>query len=252
MSPNWKWYTIRILLICLSLLILQNAAPSFLNMYDRLNTFNASVRSWSPLRFGYYVNLGFSRFSLVEAKKQEKDIKIQYELTAVLLHWQRLHGLRNTFQHLLSTEFFIEIIVWNNNPRINLTRRHLTNSNRSAQAIRIINSDENLKDEAKYRACALARTRACLYVDDDWNTARYLKSLIASFRSDPTVLHAVTDSYTYYTNLVWSYFDKAIDLHTGFSWIGCGSIFLREHAQQHLQRLHAVLGENRSRSSLGI
>jgi hypothetical protein len=182
------------------------------------------------------------------SKKQETTLKDQLDLTAVLLHWQRLPGLQNTLQYLLQSKLFVEIILWNNNPRINLTHCHLTNSNHSIKTLRIINSRENLKDEAKYRACAEAKTRACFYVDDDWNTAHYLKSLIASFRSDPTVLHAVTDDYTSYTNLVWSYVDRGIDLHTGFSWIGCGSVFLRQHAEQHRRFLRTFLGQNQSKT----
>ena len=194
------------------------------------------------------MNLGFSAFELEKAIRHEAALKDQFDLTAVLLHWQRLTGLRNTLQYLVQSKLFVEIILWNNNPGINLTHSHLTNTNHSIKNLRIINSRENLKDIAKYRACAEAKTRACFYVDDDWNTAHYLRSVIASFRSDPTVLHAVTDEYTSYTNLVWSYFDRSIDLHTGFSWIGCGGIFLRQHAEQHLRFLRSFLGQNQSRT----
>ncbi|CAF4704083.1 unnamed protein product, partial [Rotaria magnacalcarata] len=34
------------------------------------------------------------------------------------------------------------------------------------------------------------------------------------------------------------------DLHAGFSWIGCGSLFLREHAQRHHQLLRMNLRNN--------
>ena len=196
------------------------------------------------------VNIGYSPFELAEAKRHETNIRNQFDLTAVLLHWQRLQGLQTTLQFLLKSKLFAEIIVWNNNPEFNLNHSHLTNTTDSSSVIRIINSQKNLKDEAKYRACAEAKTRACFYVDDDWNTVHYLKSLIASFRSDPTVLHAVTNEYTFYTNLVWSYFDRSIDLHTGFSWIGCGSVFLRQHAEQHLRFLRSFLGQNQSRTQL--
>jgi hypothetical protein len=128
----------------------------------------------------------------------------------------------------------------------------LIKNNDSKKFIRIINSKENLKDKAKYRACAEAKTRACFYVDDDWNTAHYLKSLIASFRSDPNLLHSVTDAYTFYTNLVWSYFDREIDLHSGFSWIGCGSVFLRQHAEHHLQLIQKFLQNHTSKNIITI
>ena len=139
---------------------------------------------------------------------------------------------------------FQKDFVWNNNPQINLSIRRLIKHSGSFRFIHVVNSKRNIKDEAKYRACAKATTRACFYVDDDWNVSSYIKSLIASFRSDPDLLHSVTDAYTFYTNLVWSYFDSKIDLHSGFSWIGCGSVFLRAHAQKHLQLLHKFLKNN--------
>ena len=188
--------------------------------------------------------IGFSHFELTSAKAQEANLELEYDLTAILLHWKRLDGVRKSLQLLLQSHLFKKIIVWNNNPEINLTIRHFINDSESFKLIHIFNSKRNTKDEAKYRACAMATTRACFYVDDDWNASGYIKSLVASFRSDPNVLHAVTNAYTFYTNLVWSYFDNEIDLHTGFSWIGCGSVFLRAHAQKHLQLLHKFLKNN--------
>ncbi len=98
-----------------------------------------------------------------------------------------------------------------------------------------------MRDQAKYRACAGAQTLACFYADDDCDVSRYMKSLIASFRSDPNVLHSATNEITYYNNMLWTFTDSRIDLHTGFSWIGSGSVFLREHAQRHLQLLTSHL-----------
>ncbi|CAM4804563.1 unnamed protein product [Rotaria magnacalcarata] len=102
----------------------------------------------------------------------------------------------------------------------------------------------NLKDEAKYRACAEAETLACFYVDDDWDISHYMNTLIASFRSDPNVLHSVTNYVTHYNNMLWTFMDSRIELHVGFSWIGCGSVFLREHARRHLQLLEVNLENN--------
>ena len=184
-------------------------------------------------------HLGFTALEYREAVLQETTINNEYDLTAVLLYWKRVDGLNSTLHYLLHTDLFKQIIVWNNNPDINLTLDHFGNQSHSQmRLVRIINSQQNLKDEAKYRACAEAKTRACFYIDDDYTPASYLKSLIASFRAEPNLLHAATDPYTYYNNVLWSYFDSTIDLHTGFAWIGCGSIFLRQHAQHHLELMH--------------
>ncbi|CAF1022776.1 unnamed protein product [Rotaria sordida] len=207
---------------------------------------NRSMSEESPYNYGDYINIGFSEFEFLQSKQREIELQQKYDLAAILLHWQRSANVVEAVNYLLDSNLFKEIIIWNNNPNINLEKTIFKKNNHSLDSIRIINSKENLKDEAKYRACAEAKTIACFYSDDDWNTSFYLKSLIADFRTDPYVLHSVTDPYTFYTNLMWTYFDNKIDLHTGFSWIGCGSIFLREHAQQHLQYLQIYLKNHRS------
>ncbi|CAF4780221.1 unnamed protein product, partial [Rotaria sp. Silwood1] len=113
--------------------------------------------------------------------------------------------------------------------------------------IDIVNSNANIKDEAKYRACQLAKTNACFYVDDDWDIRIYIKSLYSHFLLEPTILHAITDQFTYFTNLMWTFFDESIDLHTGFSWIGCGSVFSRDNAMRHLMYMDFFLNNDESR-----
>lgn len=214
------------------------------SLFSPLNFVRASLRVYSlviDIKTGdsnEFINIGFGAFEYEQAKLRQAKLINEYDLAAILLHWKRFDGLQRVLQYLIHTDLFKEIIIWNNNPTINLTLHHLANLTQSHKPIHIINSKENLRDEAKYRACAEAKTRACFYVDDDYNPAHYLKCLIASFRSDPDLLHAVTDVYTFYTNLVWTYFDSTIDLHSGFSWIGCGSVFLRQHAQHHIQLTH--------------
>ncbi len=198
------------------------------------------------------IYIGFSAFEYEQAKLQETQLQNEYDLTAVLLHWKRLDSVQNILQYLFRTHLFKQIIIWNNNPEFNLTFNHFNTNQQINEFIHIINSKENLKDEAKYRACTQAKTRACFYVDDDWNVSHYLKSLISSFRSDPNLLHSVTDAYTFYTNLVWTYLDSKIDLHSGFSWIGCGSVFLRQHAQQHLQLMHKFFQNRTSNKFINI
>jgi hypothetical protein len=206
------------------------------------------IGSYSPKNIDNISNgfesVGFNTFEYEQAKLRETELQNEYDLTAVLLHWRRLEGVKRIAKYLSDTNLFKQIIIWNNNPHINLTLDHFDTINHTNNSLVIINSKQNLKDEAKYRACTHAKTRACFYVDDDWDVSQYLKSLISSFRSDPNLLHAVTNAYTFYTNLVWTYIDFAIDLHTGFSWIGCGSVFLRQHAQHYLQLMEKYLHNN--------
>ncbi|CAF4477840.1 unnamed protein product [Rotaria sp. Silwood2] len=195
--------------------------------------------------YGDHINIGFSKFEFLQSKQREIKLEQKYNLTAILLHWKRSASVARAVNYLLDSNLFKEIIIWNNNPDINLHKTIFEKNNHSLDSIRIINSKENLKDEAKYHACAEANTMGCFYADDDWDTSFYLKSLIADFRNDPYILHSVTDPYTFYANLVWTYFDSTINLHAGFSWIGCGSIFLREYAQRHIHYLQFYLKNNR-------
>ncbi|CAF1621386.1 unnamed protein product [Rotaria magnacalcarata] len=208
-----------------------------------IGVLNSNIDSTNDNR-NYVIDANEIFDALKQAKILEAEHEQQYQLTAIILHWQRLSRVQLAVQHYISTKYFKEIIVWNNNPEINLTLNEISTNSQSNGLIRIINSKVNVNDEAKYQACAEAKTLVCFYADDDWNTSHYLKTLIASFRSDPNVLHSATNLVTYYNNMLWTFMDSRIDLHAGFSWIGCGSLFLREHAQRHHQLLRMNLRNN--------
>jgi hypothetical protein len=182
--------------------------------------------------------------ALQQAEIHDIDMDNKYQLTAIIVHSKHLSQVKQSVQYYLNSKLFKEVIIWNNNPLINLVPDQVFPEDPFSNQIRIINSNKNLRDEAKYRACAEAQTLACFYVDGNWDTSHYIHSLIASFRSDPNVLHTATNEITYYKNMLWTFMDSQIDLHTGFSWVSTGSIFLREHAQQHLQLLRTNLQTN--------
>jgi hypothetical protein len=175
--------------------------------------------------------------ALQQAKSRELDLENKYQVAAVILHWKSLSRVQQLIQYYVNSKIFKEIVIWNNNPQINLAYSELFTNNNSSARIFIINSKENLKDQAKYHACTTAHSLVCFYADGDSDVSPYMKTLIASFRSDPNVLHTVTNDITYYNNMLWTFTDTRIDLHTGFSWIGSGSVFLREHAERHLKLL---------------
>lgn len=192
---------------------------------------------------------GFSAEDVDDALNRYEQIKSEYKLTGIVLHWQRRAGVQNLVKTMIDfSDLFSEILVWNNNPTVNLTFDDLLIEER--ENVRIINSKENIKDVAKYRACEHAKTKACFYVDDDWDIRMYARSLYASYLLEPTILHATTDQFTYFTNIMWTFFDEKIQLHTGFSWIGCGSIFSRENAIRHLKYLDIFLREEEYQSKL--
>ena len=184
-------------------------------------------------------NTSFTSEEIQDALRRYEQRKAHYQVTGIVLHWQRLTGVQRLVRTMLDfDDVFTNIIVWNNNPKP-LTYDDLQID--TTAHLEIINSETNIKDLAKYRACERAKTNACFYVDDDWDIRLYVRSLYSSFLLEPTVLHAITDQFTYFTNLMWSYFDRSIDLHTGFSWIGCGSMFSRENAIRHLKYLDLFL-----------
>ena len=185
-------------------------------------------------------NVSFTPADIQDALNRYNQRKAQYEVTGIILYWKRPAGMERLLRTMLDfDDVFTNIIVWNNNPEKNLTSTDLQID--LTDRVEIVNSKANIKDLAKYRACERAKTRACFYVDDDWDIRLYVRSLYASFLLEPTILHAITDQYTFFTNLMWTFFDRSIDLHTGFSWIGCGSMFSRENAVRHLKYLELFL-----------
>ncbi|CAF1085290.1 unnamed protein product [Adineta ricciae] len=182
-----------------------------------------------------YINLTFN--ALKHAKHEEMNFKTQYQLTGIIVSSQHSPNIKPLLHYYLETKLFQEIIIWNDDPQKNLTLNSLLNKNTSSIRIHIINSNKTLRDQSKYRACALAQTLVCFYVDVEWNIKSYIRSLISSFRSDPNVLHTTSDLSMFYKNMFKTYFDESIDLHTGFAVMNRGSVFLREHAQRHLQFL---------------
>ena len=162
--------------------------------------------------------------------------------TAILLHWKRTAELRLIVEHLVSLDgLFDEIIIWNNNPNVKLQPYDLPWVDSNVVSIRIFQDGNNYRDEAKYLACSKATNPVCYYQDDDWDTREYIQSLYLAFTRAPRSLHSVTDPYTLETNLEWSFRNEELNLHAGFSWIGCGSFFLKEHAVRFIDLMNELL-----------
>ena len=190
----------------------------------------------------HHLDQGFSYRQIQSAIDQYEETREKYKLTGIVLHWQRLTGVQDLVRTMIDyDDVFARVIVWNNNPSKNLTFEDLLIERNDR--LDIVNSPVNIKDLAKYQACEQAKTRACFYVDDDWDIRKYVRSLYSHFLLEPTILHAITDQFTYFTNIMWTFFDSNIDLHTGFSWIGCGSIYLRDNAIRHLKYINTFLSE---------
>jgi len=220
----WNRYKLKIIFLTIIFLIFYIFLTSQLNVKKKKSV---SQNGFNEIDIQYEIN-------------KYNQLKTEYQLTGIILHWRRMNGVQQLVKTMLENEdLFPNIVIWNNNPTKNLTFKDLLIEDNNR--IEIFNSDVNIKDQAKYRACQLAKTQACFYVDDDWDIRMYMRSLYSNFLLEPTILHSITDQFTYFTNLMWTFFDKDIDLHTGFSWIGCGSIFSRDNAVRHLKYLDYFL-----------
>ncbi len=152
------------------------------------------------------------------------------KVSAIVLNWKRPEQVRKIVTYLSEKDYVDEVIVWNNNPVPLRLDQNL-------DKLRIINSEQNLGDHAKYLACAEARNEYCFYQDDDHNTKFFLDSMYFAFCLQPDRLHTLTDPVTWMSNWNWTYFNKEKDIHARFSWIGCGAFFARSLALRYLDIL---------------
>ncbi|CAF4910591.1 unnamed protein product, partial [Rotaria socialis] len=131
----------------------------YLSKFELTSPFIETKSVSTNIRYNYgnQINIGFNDFELIQAENREVELRQNYDLTAIVLHWKRSDGTKIVVDYLLHSNLFKEIIIWNNNPQINLEKSLFQNYNHSLESIRIINSKENLKDEAKYRACVEAK-----------------------------------------------------------------------------------------------
>ncbi|MBX2869490.1 MAG: hypothetical protein KTR18_12485 [Acidiferrobacterales bacterium] len=151
---------------------------------------------------------------------------VDTKVSAIVLNWKRPENVVKIIRYLEKRPYVDEVLVWNNAPLP-------FDSPSSSEKVRVINSPENFKDHAKYLACKEARNDVCFYQDDDWYTAPYIDLLYEVYQQNPLHLHAVTNAPTLAENLFWTYYDSQ-DIHSEFSWIGCGAMFPRDIAVNYL------------------
>ncbi|KAF9349137.1 hypothetical protein BGX26_012532 [Mortierella sp. AD094] len=144
--------------------------------------------------------------------------------TAILLGWKRIQGLKLIVSYLVRYPYIKQIIVWNNNKEVHLSRRdfELDSSFGPLPDLQVYNAAENLHDFAKYMSCSLAKYEHCYFQDDDWlNT--HMDALYTNFLTSPNY-----------------------NMHAGFSWMGTGSYLPREKAQRLMkQRGNTTLAKDR-------
>ncbi|KAF9915071.1 hypothetical protein BX616_006963 [Lobosporangium transversale] len=157
--------------------------------------------------------------------------------TAILLGWKRLEGLKLIVKYLARYPYIKEIIVWNNNKEIRLTKQdfEFDSSFGPLPELQVYNGKENLHDFAKYMSCSLAKYQHCYFQDDDWlNT--HMDALYTNFLTSPNLIHTNTLPLIHMEHRRWTFTNLDYKMHTGFSWMGTGSYVPREKAKQLLEQ----------------
>ncbi|KAG0346809.1 hypothetical protein BG005_000520 [Podila minutissima] len=169
--------------------------------------------------------------------------------TAVLLGWKRIDGLKLIVNYLARYPYIKQIIVWNNNRDIKLSKRDFVFDSQYGPRpeLQVYNAAENLHDIAKYMSCSLAKYKHCYIQDDDWlNT--HMDALYTNFLTSPGLLHTNTQPLIQMEHRRWTFTNENCDMHTGFSWLGTGSYIPQEKAQRLLtQRGNSTLSMDRSK-----
>jgi GT2 family glycosyltransferase len=133
-------------------------------------------------------------------------------VTACLLSWKRPDNIRLIVDSLHALEFIDEILVWNNNPEIELSC--------SLPNVRVIQSPKNLGCAARYLCAAQARNDV-IYTQDDDALVLDVAQRYESFVADPNrITHGLSQ---------WHYARRADFVYPDghLAMLGWGAFFLR-------------------------
>ncbi|KEI37569.1 uncharacterized protein L969DRAFT_52531 [Mixia osmundae IAM 14324] len=167
-------------------------------------------------------------------------------VTAIILAWKRRRGLQLVVQHLSRYPFIREIIVWNNNALVHLSRDNfnlLPPYNETVllhPKLRIVNSPSNLHDFAKHLACSLASYETCYFNDDDWLNP-YLDALYTKYidQGGEGARRIVGNTLPWiaWEHRRWRFENPEIDMTAGFIWLGTGSLAPRQLSQRFVDQM---------------
>lgn len=105
-------------------------------------------------------------------------------VSAVILNWKRPDGVREICKELNSYALIEEIIVWNNNPEINLSLEE--------KKVRVINCSHDFGLFTRFAAASLAKHECILFHDDDvMGTESTLNELYQNWGRNPFSCHTM-------------------------------------------------------------
>jgi glycosyltransferase involved in cell wall biosynthesis len=146
-------------------------------------------------------------------KEQKAPISEHPLVSACLLSYKRPYHLQQIVNSLHPYEFIDEILVWNNNPGINLSLR--------GDKVRVINASENTLCLGRF-LCAKQARNEVVYVQDDDVLVKNVPELYQCFLKDPTrITHNLS-------NLHYERQNRAVYSEGHYALLGWGSFFLKE------------------------
>ncbi|KAM0747421.1 hypothetical protein T439DRAFT_329152 [Meredithblackwellia eburnea MCA 4105] len=182
------------------------------------------------------------RLWIAGIENSEKAVDdVEGDVTAIVLHWKRTDNVIVIVASLCQYSFFGSVLVWNNNPNIQLSRETFASTGCPSSRLRIYNSPRNMLFLARYLACAHASTPNCFFQDDDW-LVRPLRALYSQFSRDPdgpVVVHTSPEVATLY-GLEWCFYLQESPLHTCFAWVGTGAFVAKSHVTRFLETITTI------------
>ncbi|KAI9018023.1 hypothetical protein CLU79DRAFT_761263 [Phycomyces nitens] len=149
---------------------------------------------------------------------------------------QETQNIKPILEQLCQYDMFGIIVVWNNNPEVNITKETISASGCLPSKISIYNSPTNMHLSARYIACASAKTPYC-YFQDDCGSVRHLRSLYANFLRAPSLIHGESWNAQGYADSRWKqcFMNEDVRLHTCYLSIGAGTFVSKANVESFLK-----------------
>lgn len=176
---------------------------------------------------------------------------VQTYASACLVSWKRPDNLRAIVRHLRTFSFIDDIVIWNNNPLVELS----IDDDRTL----VINSSVNLVTYGRYLASYHAKHDVIYTQDDDW-IVRNIDGIHAAYRADPErIVHGLHEVH-YRINHGNTYGSAQMSL-VGWGaffrrdWLNVFDAYIAEHGQDDVlfreaDRLFSLLLDRRHTSLL--
>ncbi|KAI0094456.1 hypothetical protein BDY19DRAFT_912836 [Irpex rosettiformis] len=171
------------------------------------------------------------------------------DTTAVILNWSRFPNVQRIAVLLCSSsleKIILEVVVWNNSPQA-ISYEDFIDTTCPRSKLKIYNSPANLCFQARFLACAQSSSPYCFIQDDDYLVVpEVIQSLHARIRQTqhPHTIHLLP-AHEYLTSTLRQTFvhnemSSKKSIHTGFAWLGHGTVMHRSEAMDFLKLMHQL------------